>query len=946
MFTNGLTDFRRFPSTRVLTFVETRSQSAIDHWYVSTDVVVLDCSVVKDSTAQHLPLSIAAEVKILADSNLIPRQANLFFPSERLRFVQLQLEMLNADGLTLDLNQLYSSMEGAFLAYGLVRDVPRCRQVTQQWMNFLPDEMKDHLMDLEQTHQRIVHQVTQTGVAHADHSSFRMVYQVAFSRARRVAEKRIGAHLARKAKGRFACWDLIKKLRNPTQAVAIDAYTISSHFETVFHSTDDPLILNLDQLGLLPPPDFSVVPFTDEELIAALRALNANAATGPQKISSRYLKDVFSSRDSRVSLLLLMNICFDTGQVPKSWGYSEVFILYKGKGLRILPTNYRGINLNNDFLRIYERLLQARFNDWIRETRPWGPMQFGFTPGVSTIDAFLCLQTLTRVFTDVLKVPCYANFLDLKKAFPSINRAATLNALSDMGVPYELIRAFASTFSMNWCSLCINGGLTRNIFVNKGTKEGGINSPSIFNTAYESVLRKLDLKPFPDSLENFNTSAVYYLVFADDLVLLSANLSRLESVTRDLDRELRTLSMEINTDKSKWMMFLPTNPSTVPVASDLRLILNGIDLELVDEFTYLGFTIDCYGNMKTHAKKKTELMMLAARTVGKLFCQLEVSDLRSLRAYYYSLVGSQLYDHSCVTFSGQDVKRAQKIFLQEVFNLPDSFPIELASILLGVQDPQLMVFTARSRFITHLASSQTAVASAQAMLLNRTLLLPRGVGWNHELFAAVPSIPQISSTNLTSPSEIAGLRENLTQAIQEERISTIRTSRAFPHVLEFFPSGAVNSSFGQFLGQIPFESSRIIIIFIGNLSRFSLLSTPDRACPFCNQTLYSSHFFTCTRFPWEFQNALTWQNLVHLFVNRDWRQAASYLFQAFRQWDRITNIFRPGFRDRVTSYFEHLRSMTNGTIMLPIPASSNRRNNSTVTVSLSSLSNSMSIQGS
>jgi hypothetical protein len=825
--------------------------------------------------------------------------------------------MLNNDGLSLDFNHLYASIEGAFQAYGLVRDIPRCRQVSQQWMNFLPDELKDHLMDLEQTHQRLVLQITQTGVVPSDHSSFRIIYQNAFSRARRIAERRIGAHLARKAKGRFACWDLIKKLRNPTQAVAIDAYTLSSHFESVFHSSGDALILSLDELGILPPPDFSVNPFSDDELVAALKALNANAATGPQRISSRYLKDVFSTSESRVSLLLLMNICFDTGQVPKSWGYSEVFILYKGKGLRILPTNYRGINLNNDFLRIYERLLQARFNVWIRENRPWGPMQFGFTPGVSTLDAFLCLQTLTRVFTNVLNIPCYANFLDLKKAFPSINRAATLNALSEMGVPFELVRAFASTFSMNWCSLCINGGLTRNIFVNKGTKEGGINSPSIFNTAYESVLRKIDIKPFPDSLESFNTSAVYYLVFADDLVLLGANLSRVESVTRELDQELRKLAMEINSDKSKWMMFLPTNPTIVPVASDLRLTLNGIDLEMVDEFTYLGFTIDCYGNMNTHVKKKTELMMLAARTAGKLFRQLEVSDLRSLRAYYYSLVGSQLYDHSCVTFSGQDVKKAQKIFLQEVFNLPDSFPIELATILLGVEDPELTIFTARSRFFTHLTSSQTAIASAQAMLLNRTLLLPRGLGWNHELIAAVPSIPHVSSSNLTSPAEVAGLRSNLTHAHSLARFSTISSSRAFPHIIEFFPFGTIDPSFGQFLGQIPFESSRIIIIFIGNLSRFSLLSTPDRACPYCNQTLYSIHFFRCTRFPWDPRNALNWQSLVDLFANRDWRQASTYLFQAFRQWLRVTNIFRPGFRDRVDSYFEHLRSMRNGTVSTP-----------------------------
>ncbi len=876
------------------------------------------CSLVNDSTAQHLPLAISFEVDILSDQVLRPRSGNLYFTSERLRLVQNQLTMLLNEGLSLDQEHLYASIEGAFTAYGLDRHTPRTRNMPEQWMNFLPDDLKDHLLDLEQSHQRIVSQFTQTSIVHPDHSSFRVVYRDAFARARRIAERRIAAHLSRRAKGRFACWDLIKKLRNPSQPVAIDAYTLSSHFQSVFHSTSEPLVLTLEQLGLLPPLDFSVMQFTDEELVAALGELNANAATGPQRVSSRYLKDVFGSSDSRVPLLLLMNICFETGQVPKMWGYSEVFILYKGKGLRILPTNYRGINLNNDFLRIYERLLQARFNKWIRENRPWGPMQFGFTPGVSTVDAFLCLRTLTKVCTHVQNVPCYANFLDLRKAFPSINRAATLRALVEMGVPYELVRAFASTFSMNWCSLSINGGLTGEIFVNKGTKEGGINSPSIFNTAYASVLRKLDIHAFPESMDKFNHSAVYYLVFADDLVLISANLTRLAIVTNELDQELRVLDMEINADKSKWMMFLPQNPSSLPLSSELRLPLNGIDLEMVDEFTYLRFTIDCYGDMKTHISKKVELMLLAARTTGRLFRQLEVSDLRSLRAYYHSLVGSQLYNHSCVNFPSHVIKRAQKIFLQEVFNLPDSFPIELASIILGIADPELTAFDARCRFISHLTYSPTAIASAQAMLMNRTYLLPRGVGWNHEFFAAVPSARRIDQANLTSPSEVVGLRENLMEEIRTTRSNLVSSSRSFPHIQELFPTGTINSSFGQFLGQIPFECSRIVIIFIGNLTRFSFLRTPDRRCPFCNATMYSNHLFSCATFVRNTHRPISWSTFVRFFIEREWRQATSYLFTVLGRWERATTIFRTEIRDRVSSYFDNLRSMRNGTINPPV----------------------------
>jgi hypothetical protein len=104
-----------------------------------------------------------------------------------------------------------------------------------------------------------------------------------------------------------------------------------------------------------------------------------------------------------------------------------------------MPTNYRFINLNNDFLRLYERLLQARFDQWLEIERPWGPMQFGFTPGVGTEDALLCLRTLALYFTRSIGIPCYANFLDLQKAFPSIDRVETLKALVDLGVPFELV---------------------------------------------------------------------------------------------------------------------------------------------------------------------------------------------------------------------------------------------------------------------------------------------------------------------------------------------------------------------------------------------------------------------------------------------------------------------------------------------------------------------------
>jgi hypothetical protein len=78
---------------------------------------------------------------------------------------------------------------------------------------------------------------------------------MSFTKAKRLAEKRIAAFIVKRAKGRFACWDLIRRLRCPSQTVAIDAYSMIEHFEEVFHDPRAPMIFDVDQLGLS-PPDF------------------------------------------------------------------------------------------------------------------------------------------------------------------------------------------------------------------------------------------------------------------------------------------------------------------------------------------------------------------------------------------------------------------------------------------------------------------------------------------------------------------------------------------------------------------------------------------------------------------------------------------------------------------------------------------------------------------
>jgi hypothetical protein len=718
------------------------------------------------------------------------------------------------------------------------------------------------------------------------------------------AEKRLGASLSKKARGHTVCWKLLNRLRSPSTLVAIDAETLIAHFESIFFDKSEPLFFDLPALGIPCPIDFVADQFTDADLVQALKDLNAQAAVGPQRISSSCIKSTFDHSDARVPLLYLMNRCMFEGRVPMDWAVSEVFVLYKGKGDKTLPSNYRGINLNNDFLRLFERLLDKKFSQWLDEHQPWGNQQFGFCTGVGTEDAATCLQTLAGICTRVKGFPLFANFVDLQRAFPSMLRSQILKILHEIGVPYGLIRAFAATFSGNSCRLKIDNKLTRSFPVNRGTKEGGINSPKIFNTVYATALKRLDIVGFPEEVSLIDKNAVYYLVFADDLVLLSGNLERLELVSGQLSAVLGPLGMSVNSAKTKWLAFLPDQVDTrTSVVSDIprrfSLQMQGVFLENVESFRYLGFDMVWNLSKNLHQQRREDLQALAARTMGRLMRQLEVTNFVSLRAYYMALVRSQLYSLSFSTFSEEEYDRAQKIFLQNAFSLPSSYPIKVACFLLDIPSFASSVFDARSKFIRRIAGTGS-LASLSALILDREELLPLSIGWNWELIDCMSKYESLEEVDWLDADEVASVRGKVQSSWLVVRDRELGAS-ASGFLLDFFPSNRIPRDFAMFLGFLPHESVRIILIFFANLFQFTYLRSTKCKCPFCSGQLGSLHFFLCLHTPAPYND---WQSLIRDFQERKYWEALDKIFLVLQRWVSISNKFTPGFGAKVEEYFK------------------------------------------
>lgn len=164
-------------------------------------------------------------------------------------------------------------------------------------------------------------------------SEFRERYRNFMKRARRTATRNLDRFISRRARSRFLCWDVLKRLRSPAGSVDIDHAILVDHFRSIFFTSSEPLRFfnpwstfspNIEgiTLGLVVylfifhlktfPVVFSFIlfeisnylflpiadihkkqtlvnlddQFSDAELQRALIDLNGDAAVGPERIPS------------------------------------------------------------------------------------------------------------------------------------------------------------------------------------------------------------------------------------------------------------------------------------------------------------------------------------------------------------------------------------------------------------------------------------------------------------------------------------------------------------------------------------------------------------------------------------------------------------------------------------------------------------------------------------
>ena len=90
----------------------------------------------------------------------------------------------------------------------------------------------------------------------------------------------------------------------------------------------------------------------------------------------------------------LFNLIFDSGILPEVWLLGSVIPVYKNKGDKLDPKNYRPITLLSCLGKIFTSILNDRLNAFIDEYVLLNENQAGFRHGYSTCDHIFSLYAL------------------------------------------------------------------------------------------------------------------------------------------------------------------------------------------------------------------------------------------------------------------------------------------------------------------------------------------------------------------------------------------------------------------------------------------------------------------------------------------------------------------------------------------------------------------------
>ena len=382
-----------------------------------------------------------------------------------------------------------------------------------------------------------------------------------------------------------------------------------------------------------------------------IQLLKPNKAAGLDRIPTRMIRDAIT--ELTPSITYLVNKSIKDGKFPELWKIARVTPLHKSDD-KLNVDNYRPISILPVLSKIMERVVYAQLTQFIDANNSLYHHQYGFRCGHSTVQAVAQLNNWTLQYMDQGKV-VGSLFVDISKAFDSLNHKILLGKLASLGVSNQSLCWFKSYLSQRKQSVVINGSVSDSRLIQLGVPQGSILGPLLFNI-------------YINSLPNA-TSDAKVILYADDAVLLCTGSTQHE-LKESLGLGFSQIcnwyhdnKLTLNVKKTKLMVIGSKN--SLVSFEDFRFEPDdNVAIDRVTSFKYLGVTTDEKWNWKAHVRN-------LIKKLGHRICVFNrichMLDMKSRIAYYNGLVLPHL-DYGDILWGDQPGLKSEMEQLQAFQN--------------------------------------------------------------------------------------------------------------------------------------------------------------------------------------------------------------------------------------------------------------------------------------
>ena len=356
-----------------------------------------------------------------------------------------------------------------------------------------------------------------------------------------------------------------------------------------------------------------------EEVMENMQRMKNGKAVGPDDIPVEVWKCLGES--ALKFLTKLYNRTMESERMPEEWRDSVLIPIFKNKVDVQSCSNYRGIKLISHTMKLWERIVEKR----LRSDLKFSNQQYGFMPGKSTTDALFALRVLMEKYREGQK-ELHCVFVDLEKAYDKVPREEVWYCMRKSGLAEKYVRIVQDMYDGSTTAVRCAVGVTEGFEVKVGLHQGSALSPCLFAMMMDRMT------------DEIREEAPWTMMFADDIVICSESKEQVEEKLESWRYALERRGMKVNRRKTEYMCVNERQDN-----SSGTVKMQGEEVAKVEDFKYLGSTVQSNGECGREVKKRVQAGWNGWRRMSGVICDRRVPARVKGKVYKVAVRPAMLY---------------------------------------------------------------------------------------------------------------------------------------------------------------------------------------------------------------------------------------------------------------------------------------------------------------